>query len=629
MTRGRYGLFLNICLVLFLGLTALGPGGCGEGENIPLLAPGGTGVWPADPGWNLRPALLNGELVFDGLWSRQDVAGSPQVVMVGSRGTILEYTDELWKTFYTNGITFYTVVEPQPGEFVANGREGQAMRRVGDAWISEDTGTEKALLKSIARDGVVWAVGAQGAVCRRAAGTWTTLPAASESDLLDVAVLNDSLFVVTRQGDVRIWANEIWSDMPGGPWLAEADSLYGEQGVLGLATVGDGRLYAVADSLFVREPTGWRTISDWAHNNWSSLETRVVGQTLWYGHEEDWWRIDPTVAAWQPQRQLLVAAEVMAIRDEANFLASTNYGNMTWVEEGVVRRETAGRLGVRGHITLAEGGMYLMADVGVVRRLDAEVLTVLAGEEIPLASGHSFKVGCGLSPQDYYLVGREALYHCVNGVPTLLGTWENNEWFSISAAVSATGELYIGTDEGLMQWQGGAWEQVLPRLAMDNWDFDVWPLGDGRLGAGDTNGELYCLQDGQWNSLGTVGRDLVQLRGADGTLFVVRDQYDDNFNGNTLLVYDDRAGAFRNLGQQGMGPLTDLHIDGSTSRDGEVLIWTRNPSMVFTLSGSPANADWQVVAGPLDEDIRWLERLPNGNLLAWVNDEREFAVYQP
>ncbi|MDX2473071.1 MAG: hypothetical protein QNL91_05135 [Candidatus Krumholzibacteria bacterium] len=628
MTGRANRLGLNSGLMLGLALTVLVLSGCGEGEDIPLLAPGGTSVWPADPGWNLRPALLNGEWVSDGLWSRQDVAGSPRVVLVGSRGTVLEYTDGQWQTVSAGGNTFSTVVELQPGEFVANGELGLAMRREGGVWVSEDTGTEMTLLKSIARDGEVWAVGSEGTVCRRAAGLWTTLPTAGESSLIDVAVLNDSLFVVTNRGDVRIWANESWSDMPGGPWLAAADSNFGEQGVLGLATVGDGRLYAVTDSLYVREPNGWRTISDWAHNNWSRLETRVIGQTLWYGNYAGWWRIDPTVAAWQPQRRLLVSAEIMAIRDDTNFLASASNGSMNWVEDGVVRQETAGRLGVHGHIALAEGGMYLMADVGVVQRRDSGVQVVLAEAEIPLASRYGFEVGCGLGPQDYYLIGHKALYHCVDGVPTLLGTWED-DWHSVTGAVATNGELYLGTSKGLMQWQGGTWQQVLPRLGTENWEFAVWPLGDGRLGAGDTNGELYYLQDGQWNSLGMMGRDVVQLCGEDGTLFVIREDHEYDSNGNSLLVYDDRAGAFRDLGQQGMGPLKDLPIAGASSRNGEVLIWTQNPTMVFALSGSPASADWQVVAGPLDEDIQWLERLPSGNLLAWVNDVREFAVYQP
>ena len=93
---------------------------------------------------------------------------------------------------------------------------------------------------------------------------------------------------------------------------------------------------------------------------------------------------------------------------------------------------------------------------------------------------------------------------------------------------------------------------------------------------------LYYLQDGQWNSLGTMGWDVVQLCGEDGTLFVIREEHEYDSYGNSLLVYDDRAGAFRDLGQQGMGPLKDLTIAGASSRNGEVLIWTRNPSM-----GSP------------------------------------------
>ena len=142
---------------------------------------------------------------------------------------------------------------------------------------------------------------------------------------------------------------------------------------------------------------------------------------------------------------------------------------------------------------------------------------------------------------------------------------------------------------------------------------------------------LYYLDDGLWIAMGDLNRQATVLAGDDGSLFALMDLpgYDNFSGGNGVLEYDDQAAAFREAQQQGMGALVNLNIKGSSSRNGEVLVWTSSPAMVFTLKGPPAQGNWQVVAGPLDADIRMLERLPDGSLLAWVSDKREFSIYRP
>ncbi len=628
-------------VLISLLMTTAGLSGCGNGEYVPLIAPGGSDEWPIDPGWSSPASLLQGEYLIDGVWNHQATAGSPQVVLVGTGGVILENIAGDWTTRYSgDGYSLSSIVQAPAGEFVAVGSGGRAFSRAsnagaGEEWLREETGTDESLALALADGDRIWAVGSNGTVVRRESGAWTTLPSSGDFHLVAAAVLNDSLFVVDYLGNVRIWdnqsnENQIWGDMPDGPWLAGEVLDPDDHGVLGLATIGDGHLYAFADSVYVREPTGWRTITDTSLDSRSSLNTRVVGQTIWYGRSGSWWHIDPTVAPWQPEQHVAYSNSIMAIGDELNYLASSSYATMTWTEDGEQRRDIAGNLSIYGHIRLDEGGMLLYTDVGVVHRSAAGAHLLMDVARVPLLGSYTFEAGCGISPEDYYLVGREALYHCVGGQAQLMGTWTESLGFD-TAALSGAGELYAGGDEGLYHWQGTSWQRIMPLLEDESRQFKVWSLGDGRLGAVDRGGVLYCLEDGPWRAIGQYDWEVNLLAGEDGSLFAVaRVNQDGSYSStNVLLEYDSHAGAFREPQQQGMGPLADLRIDGSTSRDGEVLIWTTAPAMVFTLKGPPSRGDWHVVAGPLDMDIRMLERLPDGNLLAWVSEIQDFAIYRP
>ena len=161
--------------------------------------------------------------------------------------------------------------------------------------------------------------------------------------------------------------------------------------------------------------------------------------------------------------------------------------------------------------------------------------------------------------------------------------------------------------------------------------FWVWPLGNGSLGALNDNREFFRLHEGQWRGVDQLNWNAVLLAGVDGTPFVLQEMGGggDHAPGNALLVLDERAGAFRNLRNQGMGPLLNLRIEGATSRGGEVLVWTASPAMVFTLVGPPLQADWRLVAGPLDSQLEHVQRMPDGKLLALDSDRRTFYSYQP
>ncbi len=607
-------------LVVLLAIAVMLPG-CSEGEYIPLLAPGGNRDWPADPRWHSLSVSLGDPYFMDGVWNTEALSEGPTIVLVTLGTEALEYADGQW-TVRTNGLAagMLSVVQVGADEFVAVGAAGAASRRKGNTWRTEETGTDNSLGVVVAADGVVWAAGWQGTVRRWENGVWSGLPTAGDDDLVGIAVLHDSLFVAARGGGIRVWDGLTWGVLPDGPW--------GTSAVQGVAAAG--RLYAAAGSLYVREPAGWRTITDTDLHGPYAVDMKVTGGLLWYEFYGNWRNIDTVGAPWQPQLGEFLGSGVLAPRADGDYLVASWGPTFTWVEEGVARRDPAGLLDGIGIVPLSTGGLLNLTDIGVILREATSQTLVLAMAQIPLIDEFGFRAGYGHNPDDYYLAGYRCLYHCVGGQATLLGTWDEERRFN-SLAIGADNVLYGGDDDGVWRWQGTSWQRVLPLLAAEAGRHDVWSLGNGNLGALDQDGQYYRTLEGQWSSLGYTKRNTLLLAGSDGTLFTVgpMNSTDDFPGGNALRVFDDRAGVFQDLWQQGMGPLVDLDIEGGTSRDGEVLIWTRDPVMVFTLSGPPTLADWQVVAGPLDANIVRVERLPDGNLLAQERRSGGFHLYRP
>jgi len=604
-----------LTLLMLVGL------GCSKGDYVPLLAPGGSADWPADPGWFSVPDLFGSQDLMDGVWDSE----TSRVVLVGTRGAVFEHSAGAWTRPETGlTTTLRAVAQLGPGEYLAVGTGGGICHGLDGHWQPEDSGSDADLGLVLVAGDTAWAVGAQGTVLRRQAGQWTSLPPAGGENLAGIAVFQDSVFVTRSDTSlIRVWDGASWGSVVPAKWASER--------TYGLVTNGDGHLYALADSMYVRETTGWRNIANSRlFLGWGPVvRTKVTGRTIWFG-EGRWLRIDPTLAARQSFIDVPYSDEVLAPRDTTTYLTSESYADITWVEEGAVRSDPAGYLAIRAPIPLTEGGMLLYTDHGVVLHDGLAPTVVLDLAQIPLVVGSGFRAGCGHSPQDYYLAGGRALYHYSNGQAEEVGTWSEGRGI-LSMGITANNELYMGDWDGLWHWQGSAWVSMRHGLPDDSQRFWVWALGNGSLGASNENREFFLLSEGQWRGVDRLSWDAVLLAGADGTPFVLQEMSGDvdHASGNALLVLDERAGAFRNLWNQGMGPLLDLRVEGATSRGGEVLVWTASPAMVFTLVGPPLQADWRLVAGPFDGEIEHVQLMPDGKLLALDSDRRKFYFYQP
>ncbi len=608
---------IGISLVVVMASTLVG---CGGGEVLPLVAPGGSSDWPADPRWRAVVPLLVGEDFRDGAWVRETSFADPVVALVGERGAVFVHADGRWAAQKTGlQANLNVVVSLGANVFVAVGDDGAACWGENGHWQVADTGTQNHLEAMLAVDGVAWAVGQEGTVRRWEAGQWSGLPSAGTDDLVGVTVLNDSLFVAAGTAGIRVWDGAAWSTLPVGPW--------GESAVKAVAAVDNDQLYAAADSLYVRSAVGWHTITDTRLAGVDKIGMKVTGHTLWYSFWGWWLHLDPTTVPGQVS--IDAPFGILAPRDAETYLTVESGPTVAWVADGKLRQDPAGYLSIRSVITLSTGGMLVLTHNGVFQHDGINLTQILDREQIPGMPDRGFAAGCGRDADDYFLVGSEVVYHCVNGQATELGTWEEIQNVN-SIAVDQDNVLYMGGDQGLWRWQDVSWQRVLPVLADQQQYFEVWPLGNGRLGAIDSNEQYYLQFADRWSAIGEQRRGTLLLAGADGTLFTIgRVDSREGFDvGNGLRIYDESSGAFRDLMNRGMGSLVDLDIYRGTSRNGEVLIWTRDPSMAFTLSGPPGMADWNVVAGPLAADIASLERMPDGSLLARQNYQG-FHAFRP
>ena len=609
-------------LTALMGLSA-GLSGCSHGEDIPLLAPGGGSDWPADPRWQAVPELAAGHVFNDGAWDPLSPDDNPHVAIVGEGGAVCELRDGDWRTATPAGAAdLHTVVCPEAGLFVAVGADGAAVVRTASGWREEATGTTVALTAAVASAGSVWVAGEGGTVLRRQAGAWTTLPSAGDRALDSIATLHDSLFVAVRDAGVRVWDGSDWSDLPPTVW--------GSEPVRAVAVTSDGRLYALADSVYVRGLDSWHSAADIDFEWLNRLTVKVTGKTLWFGYWGTWWKLDTAFAGQGPATRLEPAGSIIVPRDEGNYLACGSQLSLMWSRDGSIRQDPAGRLDIRGHIVVASGEMLLMTWGGVVRHDGDGVTQVIDSDVLPGLLTYEFRSGCGTSSDDFFLVGETQVYHCRAGqAPEPVGGLPPSG--QRGSAVGADGVLHVGTGDGLWQLQGESWRKVLPVLSDQEVRFEVFALGDGRLWARDSNRDCYLYSAGSWTLVLAGTSESVMVAGEGGSVFLVTKQWSEVTGGdsNVLLVLDERAGGLRSCGSQGMGVLSELSIEGAGSRDGMPLIWTRSPRMVFTLAGPPVEADWRLVAGPCRVSFDRIERLPDGRLLALDTSFSEFHLYRP
>lgn len=610
-------------LLVGLLLAAIWATGCSEGDTLPLVAPGGSDVWPADGGWRQVGGLLAGGMSLDGVADPQ----TGTIVVVGTWGAALEYRAGRWiRSPLPSAAPLRSVVSLGGDEFLAVGDGGGIWHRSANGWAREESGTGAGLRLVYHASGGVWAVGDRGTVLRRDVAGWQSLPAPTRGNLVGATVVHDSLFVVGDEegNDLLAWDGEQWRAMSSGPW--------GTRRIVGIASLAGETLYAAADSFYVREATGWRTITDnrfWESEGRYALKVKIVDHSFWYRYGGSWYAVDPAVAPRQPAQYLSTYFQTIVPLGGEDFLEVSDNGQVGWVESGQRHQDPVGELNVLRAFPLSAGGFVLETGRGIAGWADRASSLIISAAVRDSVLGGWAQTGCGRDTSDFYLGTGHGIHHYLGGQLTTVASWDDNHDFK-SLVRSEDGQFHLAGNDGLWRWTGTELVPSRPLGVPEDTRYTAWSSGAGDVVAEDGRGYYYRWAGESWLPLGYLRRGTVVLATTDGTLIAVRKNGGggDNAYRNTLLVHDNDAGVFRDLGALGMGVLADLDLKGGVSLNGELLVWTATPSMVFRLNGNPRNANWELVAGPLAAGLGGLTVLPDGSLLGLDTGMDSFHLYE-
>ena len=128
----------------------------------------------------------------------------------------------------------------------------------------------------------------------------------------------------------------------------------------------------------------------------------------------------------------------------------------------------------------------------------------------------------------------------------------------------------------------------------------------GKVGA--WNGVTIALSGGADSALALLLADDPRLDGANLG------------SGWWIVVYDPVTGDLSTYAKPLPVACEGLRIIGGTTAPTGFYIWSSNAGMVFRMAGDPAIHDWELVAGPLDDEIDDLAVQSDGSLIV-IRDE--------
>ncbi len=602
-------------------------GGCGQGDIVALPAPGGATEWPLDPHWILLSPLAGDNELLDADW-RPDPAGadSGQAVIVGERGVVL------WR----DGARLHredagadadlldVALLDDAGAALAVGRGGTAVRRTPAAWRREDTGA-RADLRRLTRDGGNWwAVGAAGTALRRDASGWRDLSAPTAATFVSAAVHDGALYAGANDGALwRLDADGAWQSAAT-PW----DTLF----AAGLAVSGRGDLFAMADSLYRLTPQGWTAVlyESWLPSRDDGWRLLAAGDTLYLATGEELLRVRP-------------------YDDDPRFDWATGFGNgaavagsrllsvgerqIQWRDPGASRLDPAGLVRYQNWVDFEDGSSGLYSSDGLFLA-DRQGLVLHTDREQLRPDGNSPLRLWGADPDDLLGVFWDDVIRRRQG-----GAWSVvapcEEGYDVtSLALDGQGRCLMATDRGLARWTGSQWDWILGR-AEDGPDIStgrhfVRRGGAGDLLAWDGRGMVYRERDGDWHVLTDIDEVGWVVQDAAGDVYVFGYSWSIGPDpSRTVTLVRPGAGQVRVYGDETLGVMDGRRLGGVTDRTGEVLVWTRDPEMVYRLAGSAGALDWELVAGVLPSEINGLGVLADGSLFTAARTGEVYHYRRP
>ncbi|MCB1183014.1 hypothetical protein KDM41_06250 [bacterium] len=624
MSRGAWRR-RRTALVPALGLLALClGGGCGEGDSVPLLAPGGGREWPIDDRWIELPQTFGDGYLIDAAWDPGADVAARRVLLLANDKTVYLGENGAW-TVETVPATMplREVVAVGPDAFLARGDGGEAWLRRAGVWRREETGVADDLPVCDRQDAATWFGGPDGTLVRRDDEGWRTFaPPRAGVDIRGVAARGDTLFVAIAGSD-SVWARvgETWTPLAPGPWAGTE--------LRGLHVMPDGHLLVAATVVWGRTTAGWIDLGALSGYELDAVRFRSVPGRLFAEEFEGISRAQVwTTIAWSggaPSSPERIGFAGVSARDATHWVTAEWRGRVRWWDGETWTADPGGRFPVSVVLAAGTDGLLVMTEAGIAFQEVGRRVAICNWSDFPGCS-YATSTGAGRGPTDFWVVGAGGLFHVLHGAVTRVdaappsGTLQN-------AAVDGRGRLHVVTDR-LWRWSDG-WE---PLLLADEGSLPserVWPLGDGRLIYRGLDSEVRILGDEGGFTLGRINDPEHIFATATGRL-----AYLDRLDGDSgrqewnLLLWDPQGGGFRNVGSHGLGALAGL-FRISARGGARPLVWTDNPCLVLTLDGDPPASDWNLLAGPAPRSFYTVTILADGSLLALDGSRDSFHLYRP
>jgi len=588
--------------------------GCGEGEIINLLPPGGTGVWPPDPDWQvIRPVSGDQEL--------RDVvrAGDELVVAVGSAGLIIAWDGRSWRREESGTSANLNAVAACGDLIAAVGGDGTVVRRVGSRWQSLRVPGVGNLREIAAGQDTLWAVGDEGALVAVTTGGAARVALPVATGLYGVVAGADTLYVCGDESTLLARAGGRWSTLMPPP----SESGY----VRSVGVFPDGRLTAITETMHIREADGWHTEERFPFLSAERLKTAAgtlwlefdSGLVAWLGAEGDWER--HYLLSYSPGAR--VAPTVTGPIPVVARGGSISW----WVEEHWIA-DPAGIDRTAEVIRCRDGDIVTLSRNGVGRPGPRGVETLASfGARVGTSTGWQWSDG--RTADDLAWCSYDDILRFRNGASTSIAPCDTCEFRSV--ALLADGRLIVGADSGLFEIVD---DQALPVptpdiLSNPGWNLQSGP--DGAFVAINRRGMAYWGTPEALVDFGLGGGARYGGFLPDGTPVVVaRGPIVDRMvhEGWYLATWQGVGNDPKLLPIDLPSDSAEASVAGCRRNASALFLWLVRPDLVLRFDGDAHGGDWALVAGPLPYDIDDLEIRDDGTIVA-VDDRRERVCTHP
>ncbi len=590
---------------------------CSEGENIPLSPPSVACERPLDSGWYGINNSCDEKIPRDAVWLDDFNA-----VVVGDKGLILESNAVGSWVKKDLGISEdLTLISANiAGDLVAAGKNGQVAVRFGGHWSAENSLLSANWNDVRANGEEVWLAGNNGALARGIPGQdWRMVDFPDTTDLLTVCAFGDSVFVGGRGGLFSVLVDNQWQDVAPAQW--------GEADIASMVRIPDGRLVVFSDSLMIRESGQWS--NSYGNSYVYSLSGRLKFRDgiLWfprYNYKKIDLVYNEPVIGYPIYSGSLTDATP---GPDGQILMLSNRGAITWhlrQDSQILKRviDPSCALEMERLFRLNDGTVISPLQFGLVEITPGGIKPVAdLSEEVLSKLYDSMSMG-GNSLQDFYFSGNGYFYHCLNSQLVAQHELPANHSRIFEIKEDQSGKVFVVFRHALGTWNHGLWnilyenpEQTFNKPSFLT-QYGTFVLQSGAMAMYYTNQGFVPIEL-EFGSIAISEREEGVLEFLESGGLPHYTWWEKGTGATATSWLDPIPGC----------PEVNMSV-GCVVPEG-VFVATRNHSMVLKLPENPNLGNWDLVAGPSEYQIRYLEVLPDGSLVARVYSTDFLMGYRP